>query len=1088
MRSLNRWFAREATRMQRVVSLEDALFGGRFAAYGFYRLRYFFGRTLVEAMLHIIEFTILVVIFSGHLLISALIIRTLANLVSSFWWGALETMRGEFRRLHRERKLYVLPRMLPQWLSLAIVCSSIIMLITVVWILLDIHRPTRRFEIFHLYVFATSLRLSLGLMTRTYHSAVYAIRRIYRPFLLIIGIPLLGFLGTVLAWPTLGGWGYPLIMVVMAILTNVITFVYVNRAYRALSLQPAAVQFQKNLFPGLRRALSRNFIFAGAGYTCVRLDDLIVMSLSYGAYSNSSGLDLFLIFYVLSPFVRAAAEWAQLLYFDLKRLELGRFLRLRKRFEKFTHQTASVVGVCFWLLSCIAATAVAQRNLGFLYGLLLIFFVVRSHVANYQIRAFAERRYGVLIISGILLLVSLERAGAASADTVERISMMVLVLVVTLLLLVPACMRLLSSDGHAKMLCLPDWLVSLRQVREPVRIRSVRLDQRTDSWLIDNIALQIGRSTPRTTKTAIIGDKRIVWYETLLKGRVTTDAQLLKLGAGIIKQLKSSAFKNGGLESLCCAQEGDVLGEFVHRGWTARNARYSVSDIKRQFREMFPKGLLFDPSDKEGSRKVAALPPSGRRELMHGAIAYSNDPFTKVRNGRLDVTTLYPNGEIRLIFGIATNESRSTKSRWRSFINDVNVSCACGAQIAEEEKSMPGMYFKKASLIKAAIIGSIAVLLVVPMEDTITGTFQLRPVMRSELRAPVAGFLDAVLYEEGERVEAGTVVARLRIPDLLTAMAAKRAEIEEVDARLRLLESGTRPERLVEQRKGLQLAETMRDKTKHELSRALEEEGQRQTNNIKEYRELLKFAREDLDRRKELFEKQLVSKVDLLRARKDYEVLRAQYNEAIAEQNAREAMVVHQAQSELVEREQDVLEAQSTLVLMEAGTRPEEIEAERAHRSRLVEEMHFLEVQESQLEIRSPVNGIIMTSLSAEMVGQYFDEGFLIFEVADSSVLKAEISLPERDLARVAVGQAAELKAYALPYEIFPITIERISPVVEVIDVISIGKAYGKLEETQNIDLRSGMGGYARIQVDNSIASVVLGGRVIRFFRTEFWW
>jgi putative peptide zinc metalloprotease protein len=78
--------------------------------------------------------------------------------------------------------------------------------------------------------------------------------------------------------------------------------------------------------------------------------------------------------------------------------------------------------------------------------------------------------------------------------------------------------------------------------------------------------------------------------------------------------------------------------------------------------------------------------------------------------------------------------------------------------------------------------------------------FQVRPATRAEIRAPVAGFLQAVHFVEGERVSEGTLVARLDVPNLASRLAQKQAQVRETQAKLRLLEIGPRPEEVAEQR------------------------------------------------------------------------------------------------------------------------------------------------------------------------------------------------------------------------------------------------------------------------------------------------
>ena len=63
-----------------------------------------------------------------------------------------------------------------------------------------------------------------------------------------------------------------------------------------------------------------------------------------------------------------------------------------------------------------------------------------------------------------------------------------------------------------------------------------------------------------------------------------------------------------------------------------------------------------------------------------------------------------------------------------------------------------------------------------------------------ELKFPVSGVVDEVLVAEGDTVEAGQELARLRAGSLQAAVTAAQARLTTAYAELRLLEEGTRPE------------------------------------------------------------------------------------------------------------------------------------------------------------------------------------------------------------------------------------------------------------------------------------------------------
>src|SRR5690606_29664891 len=64
------------------------------------------------------------------------------------------------------------------------------------------------------------------------------------------------------------------------------------------------------------------------------------------------------------------------------------------------------------------------------------------------------------------------------------------------------------------------------------------------------------------------------------------------------------------------------------------------------------------------------------------------------------------------------------------------------------------------------------------------------------LAARIPGRVEAVLVVEGDRVDKGTVVARLSTAELDLALERARAERQQAEAQLRLLRQGARPEEI----------------------------------------------------------------------------------------------------------------------------------------------------------------------------------------------------------------------------------------------------------------------------------------------------
>ena len=105
----------------------------------------------------------------------------------------------------------------------------------------------------------------------------------------------------------------------------------------------------------------------------------------------------------------------------------------------------------------------------------------------------------------------------------------------------------------------------------------------------------------------------------------------------------------------------------------------------------------------------------------------------------------------------------------------------------------------------------------------------------------------------------------------------------------------------------------------------------------------------------------------------------------------------------------------------------------------------------------------------------------------DEARLRAEIALPEEDIARIEKGQKVELKVRALPFEVFYTEVDRVAPKAVSGELQSTVVVYCKPHDSTR-HLRPGMTGYARIYRGRSSAASVFAKKGMRVLRTEFWW
>ena len=316
---------------------------------------------------------------------------------------------------------------------------------------------------------------------------------------------------------------------------------------------------------------------------------------------------------------------------------------------------------------------------------------------------------------------------------------------------------------------------------------------------------------------------------------------------------------------------------------------------------------------------------------------------------------------------------------------------------------------RKRTIVWLAILAALAGTLFLPFDERQGGPFQVRSAVRVELRAPTAGFVTEVHFDEGDRVSSGSVVIRLEIPDLACRAARNRTDIRQSEARLIAL-----AEEVEEQRRRVGRTERWLEQAREDLDRAgraLAEELVRLDRQIDQSRAELDASRAGLERARAALARGVVADEQLREAERRHLVAEAQLAQALAERRTREARGAVEAKLELQRRERDSAEARAAQAVLEAGARAAEIDAERARLDGLREEERYLKGLAEKRAVRSPVGGIVTTARLREKAGQFLREGDPICVVEEPSILEAEITLSEQVVARLRPGQAVALRA-----------------------------------------------------------------------------
>lgn len=140
-----------------------------------------------------------------------------------------------------------------------------------------------------------------------------------------------------------------------------------------------------------------------------------------------------------------------------------------------------------------------------------------------------------------------------------------------------------------------------------------------------------------------------------------------------------------------------------------------------------------------------------------------------------------------------------------------------------------------------------------------------------------------------------------------------------------------------------------------------------------------------------------------------------------------------------------------------AGSRIATLESERL---RLQTEL--LLYRRDNLEIRSPIAGVVVSGDLRQSEGMPMSRGETLFEIAPLGKMRVEIAVPEDEFTHVQAGMPVRFYLHAMPNRKIDGTISRLHPSAERRDQDSFFIAEVEIEDPDNI-LRPGMRGRAKI-------------------------
>lgn len=311
---------------------------------------------------------------------------------------------------------------------------------------------------------------------------------------------------------------------------------------------------------------------------------------------------------------------------------------------------------------------------------------------------------------------------------------------------------------------------------------------------------------------------------------------------------------------------------------------------------------------------------------------------------------------------------------------------------------------------------------------------ELVPGQSVNLSFNTGGLVDEVLVAEGDQVETGQPLARLRNLEQLKAAVAQ-ANLELVNARI-ALEDLT--DHLDQQAAAAQKAAADAQKAVEDAERYLTNvQSSGDPADIDAARAQVIIARDRLDKaRKDYRPYEKKAEDNLIRAallaqlsdaQKNYDRLVERLNnlEGTASQTT-----VSQAEADLAVAQANLAQAQKDYEMYQQGPDPDALAAAQARVANAEAQLAAAQAAQDDLEIEAPFNGTVITlNLKA---GEFISPGVPVLILADLSTWKVETTdLTELDVVRIAPGDPAIVAFDALPGEELPARVDKIQSIGE---------------------------------------------------------
>ena len=364
-----------------------------------------------------------------------------------------------------------------------------------------------------------------------------------------------------------------------------------------------------------------------------------------------------------------------------------------------------------------------------------------------------------------------------------------------------------------------------------------------------------------------------------------------------------------------------------------------------------------------------------------------------------------------------------------------------------------------------------------PWQLKISGEFAITAAQKVSVTPQVVGNLKRIHVDQGDRVQAGQLLAEIENLELSNSYEETRGELASQRASLDLLKAGSRPEEIETARRQVETKRAeLYNAARVEQERALLRE------TISKRESELKNAQLNYERTLSLLNSGLIARIEADRDRTAFEVQQKE----LAEARGQLSILEEQTDRNRDIKRKELAQAESQLNILLAGARKESLRASASQVSKLEEKFNILEQQKELLKIRSPIEGIVATAHLKNRIGEYLDKGDPFCDIVSEGTMLIEMPVPEKEIGEVSLGMPISLKVRGYPNRWYEAHVKSIAPVAAATGTERTVVVHGELTNPDG-SLKSGMTGVGKILCGKRTVFAIAFRRAVRWIRTEFW-